>query len=78
MWVRHVLVPTINSDEENLKRLRAFIDTLENVEKIEVLPYHTMGKSKYEKLNIDYPLEGIETPTKQEVEMANKILKGEK
>lgn len=78
MWVRHVLVPTINSDEENLKRLRAFIDTLENVEKIEVLPYHTMGKSKYEKLNIPYPLEGIETPTKQEVEMANKILKGEK
>ena len=78
MWVRHVLVPTINADEENLKKLRAFIDTLDNVEKIEVLPYHTMGKSKYEKLNIAYPLDGVDVPTKDQVELANKILKGEK
>ena len=67
-----------NADEENLKKLRAFIDTLDNVEKIEVLPYHTMGKSKYEKLNIAYPLDGVDVPTKDQVELANKILKGEK
>lgn len=75
VWIRHVLVPTINADETNLKNLRRFIDTLNNVEKVEVLPYHTMGAKKYEKLNIDYPLEGVPVPTKEQVELANKILK---
>ena len=41
-----------------------------------MLPYHTMGKVKYDQLNIDYPLKGIDAPTKDEVEAATKILKG--
>lgn len=76
VWIRHVLVPTINDDEESLKKLRKFIDTLNNVENIEVLPYHTYGIEKYKKLGIDYKLKGIEPPTKEQVELANKILKG--
>ncbi len=76
MWIRHVLVPTINDDEESLKKLREFIDTLHNVENIEVLPYHTYGIEKYKKLGIEYKLKGIEPPTKEQVELANKILKG--
>lgn len=79
VWIRHVLVPTINADTENLSRLRSFLDTLSNIQKIEVLPYHTLGEKKYEKLNIAYPLAGVPVPTKEQVEIANKILKkGEK
>ena len=76
VWIRHVLIPTINDDEESLKSLRKFIDTLNNVENIEILPYHTYGVEKYKKLGIDYKLKGIEPPTKEQVELANKILKG--
>ena len=50
MWIRHVLVPGITDDDGALMRLRAFLDTLKNVEKVEVLPYHTMGVPKYKKL----------------------------
>ena len=78
IWVRHVLVPTITTDEESLKKLRTFLDSLKNVDKIEVLPYHTMGISKYEKLGLDYPLKDIPVPTKEQISIANEILKGEK
>ena len=43
VWIRHVLVPGINDDDESLHRLRSFIDTLSNVERVEVLPYHDLG-----------------------------------
>lgn len=75
MWIRHVLVPTITLDDEYLIKTKEFIDTLKTVEKIEVLPYHTMGKVKYESLNMEYPLEGINSPSKEEVRHA-KILLG--
>lgn len=74
VWIRHVLVPTITLNDEYLMRLKEFIDTLHNVEKIEVLPYHTMGIVKYQNLGIEYPLKGIETPTKEDVIHAKKIL----
>ncbi len=78
MWVRYVLVPGITSDEQDLKNLRAFLDTLSGVEKVEVLPYHTMGVPKYKKLGIAYPLENVKVPTKEQVALAKEILKGEK
>ena len=76
LWIRQVLVPNITDNEEALKRTRAFIDTLKTVEKVEVLPYHTMGVVKYEKLGLKYPLEGVEAPKKERVETAKKILRG--
>ena len=76
IWIRQVLVPNITDSEESLKRTRKFIDTLKTVEKIEVLPYHTMGTVKYEKLGLEYPLKGVEAPTKESVEKAKRILKG--
>ena len=78
VWIRHVLVPGINEDELTLKRLRDFIETLNNVEKIEILPYHTMGIPKYKELGIEYLLEGVNPPTNEQIFIANKILKGEK
>ena len=74
MWIRHVLVPGITLNENYLQELKAFIDTLDTVEKIEVLPYHTLGKVKYKNLGIDYPLEDVLPPTKEEVISAKKIL----
>lgn len=74
MWLRHVLVPRITDSDEELYKIRKFIDTLKNVERVEVLPYHTLGLSKYQKLGIDYPLDGVPTPTDAEVEHAKKIL----
>ena len=74
MWIRHVLVPTITLNDEYLKETKAFIDTLKTVEKIEVLPYHTMGIVKYKNLGIPYRLDGIPAPTKEEVRHAKYLL----
>ncbi len=74
VWIRHVLVPTISDDDDALKRLAAFIQTLSNVEKIEVLPYHKLGIYKWKELGLDYPLEGIEPPSQERVINAEKIL----
>ena len=78
IWIRQVLVPNLTDSEESLERTRAFIETLKTVEKIEVLPYHTMGAVKYEKLGFSYPLKGVEAPTKESVQKARSILKGER
>ena len=76
MWIRQVLVPNITDDDESLQRTRAFIDTLATVEKVEVLPYHTMGVVKYEKLGLEYPLADVKAPTKERVLNAKRILIG--
>ena len=73
IWIRHVLVPNLTDDEESLTKLYGFIKTI-NVEKVEVLPYHTMGEVKYKNLGIEYPLKGTQPPSKEAVEKAKKIL----
>ena len=74
VWIRHVLVPSITDDDEHLKALAEFISTLKTVEKVEVLPYHNMGEVKYKNLGLDYPLKGVEPPTRERVENAKRIL----
>lgn len=74
VWIRHVLVPTINTDEVYLKRLHQFVAQLKNVERVEVLPYHTLGAYKWKELGLEYPLEGIPTPSNQQLQIANTIL----
>lgn len=59
VWIRHVLVPQRNDRDEYLHRLADFIRKLKNVERVEVLPYHTLGTYKWEKLHLEYPLKGI-------------------
>ena len=74
VWIRHVLVPGINDDDESLHKLRSFIDTLSNVERVEVLPYHALGVYKWEQLGIPYKLTNVKPPTKESVLHARKIL----
>ena len=73
-WIRHVLVPGITDDDEQLQKLREFVDGLSSVEKIEVLPYHTLGVVKYEKLGMEYPLKDVSAPDKERVLNAKRIL----
>ena len=74
VWIRHVLVPERSDKDEYLHRLHDFIETLDNVEKVEVLPYHTLGVYKWKELGIPYQLEGIDPPSQERVENANLIL----
>lgn len=74
MWIRHVLVPEITTDERYLKQIREFIDTLKTVDRVEVLPYHTLGVFKWKELGIPYQLEGVEPPTEEQIECAKRIL----
>lgn len=74
VWIRHVLVPERNDSDEWLKKLNDFISKLNNVKKVEVLPYHTFGEYKWKELGLEYPLAGIEPPSKERVENANQIL----
>ena len=77
IWIRQVLVPGWTDDIEDLKKTRAFIETLSNVKKIEILPYHNMGAYKWEKLGKKYPLEGVEAPDQDSIALADKVLHGE-
>lgn len=68
LWIRHVVVPGVTDSKEHLIELKKFIDTLKNVEKIELLPYHVLGANKYENMGIKYKLQGLEPMDKDLLE----------
>jgi len=74
MWIRHVLVPGLTDDENDLKKLGEYVSTLKTVKKLEVLPYHTLGLFKWEKLGIEYQLPDTRTPSKEMMERARELL----
>ncbi len=74
IWVRHVVVPTITDDEKHLKELGKFLANIKSLKALDVLPYHNMAISKYENLNIDYPLKNISPLTKEEAMKARQII----
>lgn len=67
VWIRHVLVPGITDDPKDLHALGYFIGGLSNLKALDALPYHTMGKSKYEKLGLDYSLKDVPEMDKSKV-----------
>lgn len=75
IWIRHVVVPNITYKEEELTKLGEFLKTLSNVKKLEVLPYHTMGEVKYEKLGMEYPLKGVPQLSREEAKKAEDIIR---
>lgn len=74
MWIRHVLVPGVTDAEEDLQQLSQFVKTLNTVQRLEILPYHTLGTFKWEELGLEYGLEGVNPPTAEEIQRAEKIL----
>lgn len=65
IWIRQVLIPGITDSEEDLLELKNFISTLSNVQKVEILPYHDLGKFKWDDLGIDYPLKDVPSATRR-------------
>lgn len=74
VWIRQVLVPGITDNEEDLYLLKEFIDSLSNVQKVELLPYHDMGKFKWEEFGEEYPLKDTPLPTQEQINKAKLIL----
>lgn len=74
MWIRHVLVPGLTDDEQGLMDLNSFIHQLKTVQRVEILPYHTLGLFKWEKLNLLYPLQNVPTPSDEEIKRAEELL----
>jgi pyruvate formate lyase activating enzyme len=75
VWIRHVVVPGITFVEDELTALGEFLKTLSNVEKLEVLPYHALGKVKYENLGLEYALKDVPQLTKAEAKEAEGIIR---
>ena len=74
MWIRQVIVPGINDSESYIDALAHFIKKLKNIEKIELLPFHTMAFDKYQKLNLDNPLKDKVNMDKEKCNELEKIL----
>lgn len=74
VWLRYVLVPGYTNSTEDLNAAAEFIGTLNNVQKIDVLPYHSLGEYKWDKVGIDYKLKDVQPPSQEEVEKAKLIL----
>lgn len=76
LWIRQVIVPGINDTLENMDALRDYLKQFNTIEKIELLPYHTHGVTKYEKLNIPYKLKGILDMNQEKCDELYKYLTG--
>lgn len=75
VWIRHVLVPGITDSEDRLRQLGLFLKTLDNVERVEILPYHTLGIIKWKKLGKPYTLNDVKVPTAGDIKKAEEILR---
>jgi pyruvate formate lyase activating enzyme len=75
IWIRHVLVPGITDNDEYLQKTRELLDTLTNVQRVDVLPYHSLGQFKWEELGMKYQLEGVEAPSAERIQNAKDILR---
>ena len=74
VWIRHVVVPGITDDRDELFRLGEYISTLSNLKALDVLPYHDMAKSKYEEMGLEYPLGDTPPLSKEQALKAREII----
>lgn len=74
LWLRQVIVPGCNDTEADILRLKEYIKNIENVERVELLPYHSMAKEKYKKLGIKYRLENVLDMDKEKCKKLEKLL----
>lgn len=74
VWIRHVVVEGYTDNEEDLLELGKFLSSMKNMKALDVLPYHDMGRVKYEKLGLEYPLKDIQPLSKSEAVKARDII----
>jgi len=74
-WIRYVVLPGYTDDLESARMLGEFIKDMGNVEKVELLPYHELGKHKWEAMGYDYPLAGVKPPSKEIMEAVQAVLR---
>ena len=74
VWIRHVAVPGVTDDAESLERLGRYIGGLSNLKALDVLPYHTMGETKYREMGIPYPLENVPAMTAEGAKAARELI----
>lgn len=75
VWIRFVQVPGWSDRADNVQALADFVETLNNVEMVEVLPFHKMGEHKWKKMALDYELYDVEEPSKEDVDNVKNIFK---
>lgn len=74
LWLRQVIVPGLNDDKQHVLALKKFASKLKNVERVELLPYKTIGVHKYQDLKIKYPLEGVPQMDEEKCREFEKLL----
>lgn len=74
VWIRQVIIPGYTDDPEDLKKLKNFLSTLSNIEKIDLLPYHNMGEYKWTDLGLNYELKDVRIATDNDIKKAKEIL----
>jgi pyruvate formate lyase activating enzyme len=77
IWVRFVLVPGLTDDPENVAGIARFAAGLGVVERVDVLPFHQMGRFKWEKLGLNYTLDNVEPPSLELVETTCQIFRNQ-
>lgn len=74
-WLRYVLVPTLTDKETDLHAWAKYTSKYNNVERVDILPFHQMGTSKWEQMGKEYPLKDLPTPSQEEIKMADAIFR---
>ena len=77
VWLRFVLVPGLTDDPAEIAKIAVFAAALGNVERVDVLPFHQMGKYKWKRLGLEYGLEDVEPPTEEGVERAVAVFRAQ-
>ena len=76
IWIRIPLIPGRNDGDANFHAIGELLSGLANVERLEILGYHRLAESKYERAGMEYTLKGLESPTEEEIESRRRILLG--
>ena len=77
MWVRFVLVPRVTDDADDIKHIAAFVRKLGNVQRVDILPFHQLGRYKWKELGLEYELDGTEPPSAEAVEDVCSVFRAE-
>jgi pyruvate formate lyase activating enzyme len=77
VWLRFVLVPGLTDSDDNITQIAKFVASSANVERVDVLPFHQMGRFKWKELKLNYTLDDVQPPSREAVEHACAIFRAE-